>query len=176
MLNQLTTIVLTPFDAISGQVIVLFDWLLSKGVREDTLIIILSAGGISLLMLMAGIMLMLFKYFRTRRAQKPAKAPKAKRDEAEKVQGPDPRFAIFKKRGGKKRSDKAKTNEPKIGQHDINQPNGAQQNADDATVQSLTDIERDMLALKELFDAGHINASVYVEETRKLYDKAQKYI
>ncbi len=144
----------------------LFDWLISRGVDKNTLIMIFAAFGISVLMLVLGLLLALVKYLRKKKADKPAKPkkPKApknskKTDESTSFKGPDPRFAIFKKREKKK----ARTEQ-------------APQLAADQNVQALTDIERDMLALKELFDAGHIDASVYVEETRKLYDKAQQYI
>ena len=164
MLNQLTSIVLTPFDKISQQVTFFFDWLLQKGVREDTLIIILIAGGVSVLLLVLGIMLAAFKYYRNRAASKPARVKKTKKaapSAADQVKGPDPRFAIFKKR--RKKEQPAAT-APIV------------DNASTEQVKTLTDIERDMLALKELFESGHIDAEVYVEETRKLYETAQQYI
>lgn len=167
MLNSLTTIFLGPYDIISQQISIFFDWLVSKGVREDTLIIILVAGGISLLLLVLGLLLALFKFLRknAKKSKKPAKSTESKKtkntqmSEATSVKGPDPRFAIFKKRKNKKT--------PNV---------SAETPVLDQNVAVLTEIERDMLALKELFDAGHIDAKVYVEETRKLYDKAQQLI
>ena len=162
MLNSLTTIFLGPYDMISQQISIFFDWLVKKGVREDTLIIILVAGGISLLLLIMGLILALIKFLRKKKAKKSAKPQKEKSPKKPKVgqvKGPDPRFAIFKKRDNKKA-----------------QKEPAQKPVKDRNVEALTEIERDMLALKELFDAGHIDASIYVEETRKLYDKAQQYI
>ena len=164
MLNSLTTIFLGPYDIISQQISIFFDWLVSKGVREDTLIIILVAGGISLLLLVLGLLLALFKFLR-KNAKKRAKSTESKKtkntqmSEATSVKGPDPRFAIFKKRKNKK-AKQVSAEAPVL----------------DQNVAVLTEIERDMLALKELFDAGHIDAKVYVEETRKLYDKAQQLI
>lgn len=38
---------------------------------------------------------------------------------------------------------------------------------------TLSSIESEMLALKELYSSGHISAEVYITETRILYDKAQ---
>ena len=165
MLNSLTTIILGPYDMISQQISIFFDWLVLKGVREDTLIIILVAGGISVLLLILGLLLALIKFLRKNKAEKPAKEKKSKKAKAPKspqsahVKGPDPRFAIFKKRKNKKA-----------------QKVSAEPPVADPNVESLTEIERDMLALKELFDAGHIDAKVYVEETRKLYEKAQQLI
>ena len=167
MLNSLTTIFLGPYDMISKQISIFFDWLVSKGVREDTLIIILVAGGISLLLLVLGLLLALFKFLRknAKKSKKPAKSTESKKtkntqmSEATSVKGPDPRFAIFKKRKNKK-AKQVSAEAPVL----------------DQNVAVLTEIERDMLALKELFDAGHIDAKVYVEETRKLYDKAQQLI
>ena len=167
MLNSLTTIFLGPYDIISQQISIFFDWLVSKGVREDTLIIILVAGGISLLLLVLGLLLALFKFLRknAKKSKKPAKSTESKKTkntqmyEATSVKGPDPRFAIFKKRKNKK-AKQVSAEAPVL----------------DQNVAVLTEIERDMLALKELFDAGHIDAKVYVEETRKLYDKAQQLI
>jgi len=167
MLNSLTTIFLGPYDMISQQISIFFDWLVSKGVREDTLIIILVAGGISLLLLVLGLLLALFKFLRknAKKSKKPAKSTESKKtkntqmSEATSVKGPDPRFAIFKKRKNKK-AKQVSAEAPVL----------------DQNVAVLTEIERDMLALKELFDAGHIDAKVYVEETRKLYDKAQQLI
>ena len=167
MLNSLTTIFLGPYDIISQQISIFFDWLVSKGVREDTLIIILVAGGISLLLLVLGLLLALFKFLRknAKKSKKPTKSTESKKtkntqmSEATSVKGPDPRFAIFKKRKNKK-AKQVPAEAPVL----------------DQNVAVLTEIERDMLALKELFDAGHIDAKVYVEETRKLYDKAQQLI
>ena len=165
MLNSLTTIFLGPYDMISQQISILFDWLVFKGVNEDSLAIILTAGGISILLLILGLLLALIKFLRKNKAEKPAKEKKSKKAKDPKspqsasVKGPVPRFAIFKKRNNKK-AKQASAETP------IADPN----------VESLTEIERDMLALKELFDAGHIDAKVYVEETRKLYDKAQQLI
>ena len=167
MLNSLTTIFLGPYDMISQQISIFFDWLVSKGVREDTLIIIMVAGGISLLLLVLGLLLALFKFLRknAKKSKKPAKSTESKKtkntqmSEATSVKGPDPRFAIFKKRKNKK-AKQVSAEAPVL----------------DQNVAVLTEIERDMLALKELFDAGHIDAKVYVEETRKLYDKAQQLI
>ena len=167
MLNSLTTIFLGPYDMISQQISIFFDWLVLKGVREDTLIIILVAGGISLLLLVLGLLLALIKFLR-KNAEKPKKRAKSKEtkktkgpqtSDATSVKDPDPRFAIFKKRKNKK-AEKVSAEAPVL----------------DQNVAILTEIERDMLALKELFDAGHIDAKVYVEETRKLYDKAQQLI
>ena len=165
MLNSLSTIFLGPYDMISQQISIFFDWLVLKGVREDTLIIIMAAGGISLLLLILGLLLALIKFLRKNKAEKPAKEKKLKKAKDPKspqsasVKGPDPRFAIFKKRKNKK-AKQVLAEAPVV----------------DQNVESLTEIERDMLALKELFDAGHIDAKVYVEETRKLYDKAQQLI
>ena len=162
MLNSLTTIFLGPYDVISQQISIFFDWLVLKGVREDTLIIILVAGGISFLLLILGLILALIKFLRKNKAKKPAQPKKDKASKKAKdvqVKGPDPRFAIFKKRNNKKAKKET-----------------AQTPATDQNVEALSEIERDMLALKELFDSGHIDAKVYVEETRKLYDKAQQLI
>lgn len=167
MLNSLTTIFLGPYDMISQQISIFFDWLVLKGVREDTLIIILFAGGVSLLLLFLGLLLALIKFLRknAKKSKKPAKSTESKKtkgpqaSEVTSVKGPDPRFAIFKKRKNKK-AQNVSTETPVL----------------DPNVAILTEIERDMLALKELFDAGHIDASIYVEETRKLYDKAQQLI
>ena len=168
MLNSLTTIFLGPYDMISQQISIFFDWLVLKGVREDTLIIILVAGGISLLLLVLGLLLALIKFLRKNKTEKPKKPDQSKatkkaktspKSEPTSVKGPDPRFAIFKKRKNKK-APKVSPETPVL----------------DQNVAVLTEIERDMLALKELFDAGHIDAKVYVEETRKLYDKAQQLI
>ena len=167
MLNSLTTIFLGPYDMISQQISIFFDWLVLKGVREDTLIIILVAGGVSVLLLFLGLLLALIKFLRknAEKPKKPAKSKETKKtkgpqtSDATSVKGPDPRFAIFKKRKNKK-AEKVSAEAPVL----------------DQNVAILTEIERDMLALKELFDAGHIDAKVYVEETRKLYDKAQQLI
>ena len=87
----------------------LFDWLISRGVDKNTLIMIFAAFGISVLMLVLGLLLALVKYLRKKKADKPAKPkkPKAsknstKTDESASVKGPEPRFAIFKKREKKK--------------------------------------------------------------------------
>ena len=168
MLNSLTTIFLGPYDMISQQISIFFDWLVLKGVREDTLIIILVAGGISILLLILGLLMALIKFLRKSKGKKPKKPAQPKdskktkgtqKSETTRVKGPDPRFSIFKKRKNKK-----------------TQEGLAQTPVTDPNVAVLTEIERDMLALKELFDAGHIDARVYVEETRKLYDKAQQLI
>ncbi len=168
MLNSLTTIFLGPYDMISQQISIFFDWLVLKGVNEDSLVIIMTAGGISLLLLILGLLLALIKFLRKNKAEKPNKPAKSKESkktkgpqasDATSVKGPDPRFAIFKKRKNKE-AQKVSAETPVV----------------DQNVAVLTEIERDMLALKELFDAGHIDAKVYVEETRKLYDKAQQLI
>jgi hypothetical protein len=45
--------------------------------------------------------------------------------------------------------------------------------SNDQSVPTLLDIEQDMLALKNLHDAGKISTDIYVDETRKLYRQAQ---
>ena len=43
----------------------------------------------------------------------------------------------------------------------------------DPSMRDLRQIERDMLALKELFDAGLIKAQVYISESKSLYQAAK---
>ena len=45
--------------------------------------------------------------------------------------------------------------------------------AKDQSIVTLLDIEHDMLALKNLHEAGKISTDAYVDETRKLYRQAQ---
>ena len=174
-MNDLMNSIRHGADAFTnGMVTVFFDWLVSIGVREETLNIILIGGGISFVILIvggiAGIATLINKKgminfsmpslpnFSLPKRQKRPKA--AKGVIAEKVKGPDPRFAIFKKRRARNKFE----DEP--------QPVMTQDNS----VHTLQDIERDMLALKELYEASHITVDVYVAETRKLYQKAQQYI
>jgi len=44
---------------------------------------------------------------------------------------------------------------------------------DEDNQRKLSEIEREMIALRELYDAGRIDASVYLDETRDLYNKAK---
>ena len=44
----------------------------------------------------------------------------------------------------------------------------------DDTLSQLQSIEQEMLALRELFRNGEITRSVYIAETKALYDKAQQ--
>ena len=173
-MNDLMNSIRHGADAFTnGMVTVFFDWLVSIGVREDTLNIILIGGGISFVILIvggiAGIATLISKKgmfsitipsLPNFSLPKRQKRPKAANVIAEKVKGSDPRFAIFKKRRARNKFE----DEP---QSVMNQ---------DSSVHTLQDIERDMLALKELYEASHITVDVYVAETRKLYQKAQQYI
>ena len=169
----------------------LFEYFVSIGVRPETLIILLVAGGISFLILLVALF-MLMARIKLKRGQvaveKPAPekgrreksstrfsamfSPKARGD-VEASPKPEKKdagggFAIFKK---KKKPARPKPSEV-VG--DGAGPNDSKPL--DQVVGKLAEIERDMLALKELFESGHIDAEVYVEETRKLYETAQQYI
>lgn len=140
----------------------LFSYFISIGVREETLLVILIAGGISMLILFAAILLSLsrVKLGASSAPTQPKNAKKARKKPAqsEKVVGPDPAFAIFKKRKNKSKEMQSPEEVPMVsGTH----------------LDTLSEIERDMLALKELHMTGHIGLDVYVQETKKLYDQAK---
>lgn len=173
----------------------LFQYLVSIGVRPETIIIILVAGGLGILILLVLIFMGLSR-FKLGRGN--VKAPKREKASAEKVKKPAQKnasrfsamfkpkadaaaqdaavqdaavrdsagpaekpkgFAIFKK--------KAKAARPKPAQQQSADPMLGQ------VVGQLAEIERDMLALKELYESGHIKVDVYVSESRTLYEKAK---
>lgn len=140
----------------------LFSYFVSIGVREETLLIILIAGGISLLILIAAILLSLsrIKMSNSSAPKEPKESKKARKKPAQsdRVVGPNPAFAIFKKRKKKGGEKKEREEMPVLtGNH----------------LDALSEIERDMLALKELHATGHIGLDVYVQETKKLYEQAK---
>ena len=159
----------------------LFKYLISIGIREETLILILIGAGLSLLLLIAALLLVLtrvkidadtLKAPRLSRKDRPKKErpnrerPKRERwkrsksakvkNTADRVKGPNPAFAIFKKRGKSKAEPAAEV--PPVTGDDLS---------------TLNEIERDMLALKELYETGHIELDIYVQETQTLYNKAK---
>ena len=168
----------------------LFHYLVSIGVRPETIIIILVAGGLGILIL---IVLIFMGLSRFKMGRGNFKAPKREKAAAEKVKKPAQKnasrfsamfkpkadaaaqdmagqgaavaaekpkgFAIFKK--------KAKAARPKPAQQQSADPMLGQ------VVGQLAEIERDMLALKELYESGHIKVDVYVSESRILYEKAK---
>ena len=168
----------------------LFQYLVSIGVRPETIIIILVAGGLGVLIL---IVLIFIGLSRFKLGRGNVKAPKREKAAAEKVKKPAQKnasrfsamfkpkadvaaqdmdgqvaagpaekpkgFAIFKK--------KAKAARPKPAQQQSADPMLGQ------VVGQLAEIERDMLALKELYESGHIKVDVYVSESRTLYEKAK---
>ena len=68
-------------------------------------------------------------------------------------------FQLFKKKKSKTSKKKASSGNTKV--------------ADEELVARLEDLEQQMLALRELFRAGDITRSVYIAETKALYDIAQ---
>ena len=150
-------------DLFSG----IFSYFISIGVREETLLIILIAGGISLLILFAAILLSLSRIkIKSKTAPEETKKARKKPAQSNRVVGPNPAFAIFKKRkkaGGGAQSSQEAPQEMLM--EDAPSVSGDHLDA-------LTVIERDMLALKELHATGHITLDVYVQETKKLYDQA----
>jgi hypothetical protein len=58
-------------------------------------------------------------------------------------------------------------------QEQSNRHNKSEEEDRDPTMRDLRRIERDMLALKELFDAGLIKAQLYICESKLLYQAAK---
>ena len=170
----------------------LFEYFVSIGVRPETLIILLVAGGISFLILLVALF-MLMARIKLKRGQvateKPAPekstrekngtrfsalfSPKARGD-VEASPKPEKKnvgggFAIFKK---KKKPARLKPSE-NIGER-LGEGAGPNDGKPlDQVVGQLAEIERDMLALKELYQSGHIKVDVYVSESKALYEKAK---
>ena len=163
----------------------LFQYFVSIGVRQETLILILVAGGVSLLILLVLAFIGLSKLklgrisLKIPRSEKPKQhaqvgpknatrfsalfKPKTPSETAAAAapKGSGGGFAIFKK---KKAPQRPKPSE---------QPNVETGSVADKVVGKLSEIERDMLALKELYQSGHITVDVYVSESRTLYEKAK---
>ncbi len=183
------------FDGFIGAFTAMFEYFISIGVRQEALIIILIGGGLSFLILLVALFMTLSRVkLRRGPTERPIKTtdnepdnnigaknktrfsemfrPKNQpSDEADnaafkvgpkggpKVEGKG--FTIFKKRKSPPRPVHSAPNE---------------HNGDagvDQVLSQLAEIERDMLALKELFQSGHIKVEVYVAETRSLYEKAK---
>ena len=170
----------------------LFEYFIAIGVRQETLILILIGGGISFLVMLVALFLAMSKVrLRSGRvaAETPAK-PALKKSTSRFSQMFKPKadngqnmtadvkenadmsangkgFAIFKKR--------KKPSRPKVARdsHKADGPHTMGQDAADTVISQLTQIERDMLALKELYEAGHITVDVYVSESRTLYERAK---
>lgn len=162
ILNHFKIAFLDGISAITTSIADLFQYFINIGIREETLILILVAAGISLLLLIAALLIAMSRIKIKTRAQRgdaPAKKSrksrekKPKKGQTERVKGPNPAFAIFKKR---KSASEAETSPTIVDE-----------------LSSLTDVERDMLAVKELYDTGHISLEIYVDETKKLYEKAK---
>ncbi|MCE2517190.1 MAG: hypothetical protein J4F41_04995 [Alphaproteobacteria bacterium] len=155
---------------LSSSISRLFEYFISIGIREETLILILIGAGISVLLLIAALMLVLTrvkiskdalktpKMPKLSRKKKPAKTPAKTKNTAERIKGPNPAFAIFKKRGKTPAAVPVSDDIPPVTGDDLS---------------TLNEIERDMLALKELYETGHIALDVYVQETQTLYNKAK---
>ena len=164
----------------------LFQYLISIGVRPETIIIILVAGGLGILILLVLIFMGLSR-FKLGRGN--VKAPKREKTPAEHTKKPAQknasRFsAMFKPKADAAAQDAAVQNaagpaeKPKgfaifKKKAKAPRPKPAQQQPADQVVGQLAEIERDMLALKELYQSGHIKVDVYVSESRTLYEKAK---
>ena len=159
----------------------LFQYLVSIGVRPETIIIILVAGGLGILILLVLIFMGLSR-FKLGRGN--VKAPKREKTPAEHTKKPAQknasRFsAMFKPKADAAAQDAAVPTEKAKGfaifkkKAKAPRPKPAQQQPADQVVGQLAEIERDMLALKELYESGHIKVDVYVSESRTLYEKAK---
>lgn len=181
----------------------LFQYFISIGVRQETLILILIGGGVSFLLILVALFMAMSKVRLKRGGAVPKKqaahaagnvrkeknksrfsamfSPK-NREHVEAVDRADAAdaqskhrtsaksgsgkgFTIFKKRKKPSRLDREAREEARNAQQS-HQPI-------DGVMSKLTEIERDMLALKELYQAGHITIDVYVTESKTLYEKAK---
>ena len=158
-MNQLNTIISGIFTAADQLVAGFFDGLIDIGVRHDAVVIIIIGVGFSLfLLIILGIVGEVKNAQKSPKPQEIAKPQALIKDNASKTIGVNQGFAIYKK-------DKTKSRDVQTSTTQFQDP----------VLAALADIERDMLALKELYETGHINADLYISETRKLYDRAQQH-
>lgn len=174
-------------DRFIGWFTALFEYFIAIGVRQETLILILIGGGVSFILILVALFMAMAKV-RLRRgsasAEKPSKPAmeksKTRFSALFKPKAPQPTegraavqeggkqvgkgFAIFKKRKKPARPNAERSRGSRT------EPAS---NAGDTVISQLFQIERDMLALKELYEAGHISVDVYVSESRTLYDRAK---
>ena len=174
-------------DRFPGVFTSLFQYLISIGVRQETLILIL-IGGISFPLIALLIYLSKISTKRpllprvkssqgTERVKNSSRFSamfSSKADLVEKSDKPaggasGKSFTIFKKKTKLSR-DKYKDRDAESLERS---GDGKTDQGGDNVVSKLAEIERDMLALKELYQAGHINVNIYVNESKVLYEKAK---
>jgi len=132
------------------------DYARGMGIEKDQLFLIFVGGGIAVLLVLIIIVMLI-----ARSGRKKAGNPlpeQARRD-------PSPPPATDETGRNTRKTREA----PSFGE----KTSFADQAAAGMREQELADIESEMLALRELYDAGRIDAAVYLEETKALYERAR---
>lgn len=188
ILDHLQALFVEAMARLTDGMEMLFEYLISVGVRQDALILAMTAVGLCILVLVL-ILLMLIRGL----SSKPKKAKKSREQKAtpptiaateedsepvlitpppesesesqsqEANEAEELGFAIFKK--GKKTKSKKQSTQP-VGASPSDSPKGSVED-------ELLKIEQEMRALKELYDNEMITREVYFQETKPLYDKAK---
>lgn len=130
--------------------------------------------GISALLLIMALMLLVLQ-MTGGKSKKPAKEEKTETAKAPKEKNPRKVFSFLRK---KNTAGKPSRNEGVKGEGFVflkKKKAAAPPPPVAETLEPLAAIESEMLALKELYNAGHITADVYVSESRTLFEKARKY-
>ncbi|XDZ66751.1 hypothetical protein AB8880_04985 [Alphaproteobacteria bacterium LSUCC0684] len=127
----------------------LTDHALSIGISKEALALMVIGGGISLLLLLFLIIMLMFRATPTSQQGNPRLGADA-----------DDAISLTETTS---RTMGAETIAPE--EREISEIENSQD--------ELAQIERDMITLRELHDAGRIDASVFLEETRDLYQKAK---
>lgn len=133
-------------------------------------LLVLMGLGISALLLVMALILLLLKKPEGK-AAKPAKKAEPKNEKAEKAPIAKTDRKVFGFLYKKKTAGKPAKSEGFVF---LKKKKKAEAPATEA-LEPLAAIEGEMLALKELYNTGHITADVYVSESRALFEKARKY-
>jgi hypothetical protein len=170
---------------LSQSVFLLFEYAILIGVREENLVLILVTAVLSVLLLVLLIIMLIRGRFGGRGKKNPKKSTPAAppleqgippadssadglkaddRPDASATENLDPAFTIFKKPKTKAGQRQAKDNSDIAAE---------MTHGRDDDILTLSEIEQEMMALKELYATGHIELDVYVQESKALYDKAK---
>lgn len=147
-------------------------------IAAGKVLLVLMGVGISSLLLVMALILMLLRKFtgssgKAKHAQKDQKQePQLEAAAAVEAKAPEAKGGVFSFL--KKRDKSAQAASDTSGFVFLKKKSRKGRKAADQ-IEPLSAIETEMLALKELYNTGHITADVYVAESRALYEKARQY-
>ena len=146
-------------------------------IAAGKILLVLMGLGISSLLLVMALILMLLRKF-TGSSAKAKAAQKINKQEPQleaapaEAKAPEPKKGVFSFL--KKKDKPAQPAADTSGFVFLKKKSRKGRNAAEQ-IEPLSAIETEMLALKELYNTGHITADVYVAESRVLYEKARQY-